>query len=172
MENLKDMKSWEMSCYCTDQRSDLVLFCLTWTDRPADFPLVFMTAVFIFFACFHVPAVSVCVWSVCVPPYRWDHAAGDQAPAGRRHHRAASSPVCLALRYVTRRRRRRRRHHHRPAAHTQRFQQRVYDALNETTLSSTDVRVTFKSSLSIVCCIKPGRACWNLLTFVFKLLKI
>ncbi len=38
----------------------------------------------------------------CVSPYRWDHAAGDQAPAGCRHYRAASSPVCLALRYVTR----------------------------------------------------------------------
>lgn len=49
----------------------------------------------------------------CVLPYRWDHAAGDQAPAGCRHHRAASSPVCLALRYVA---------SHCPAVHTCTFQ--------------------------------------------------
>lgn len=63
-----------------------------------------------------------CVWSVCLPPYRWDHAAGDQAPAGRRHHRAASPSVCLAVRYVTRRRR--------PAAHRWSYQPRDCDALN------------------------------------------
>ena len=33
---------------------------------------------------------------------RWDHAAGDQAPACCRHHRAAASAVCPALRYVAR----------------------------------------------------------------------
>lgn len=85
-------------------------------------PLCLPDVVFILFVCFHVPAVSVCVWSACLPPYRWDHAAGDQAPAGRRHHRAASPPVCLAVRYVTRRRR--------PAAHRWSYQPRDCDALN------------------------------------------